>query len=171
MNEKTFAEATVGVKPPVGFILDASVLDGIEEQEIVREEIKQNHIEYELPDGLHKLDLFEECRILNLLDDFDAVYDFTMRSLEGKSVIIRYKHGDGRKTVLCSFQVTDKFQNLRAIAAIDENPCLVNWLVDYIKALLTKKFPVLTSEALPAQAPEKKGSRKNRRLRTPKPRA
>jgi hypothetical protein len=170
MQEKTrkesWAEEALGVKKPRSFIVDASVLDDLESHEVLRDEIKQNHIEYEFPDGLNKLDLFEECRALALFDDFEAMYDVTMQLLAGKSVVIRIKHYDGTKTELCSFQVVDRYQDLRGVAAIDEYPCLVRWLTEFMGAMLLKKYPVPLKNALPPEAPGTSGSRKPKK---PKP--
>jgi hypothetical protein len=160
---QSWAEEALGIKKPRNFILDASILDGREAHEVVQDEIKQNHVEYEFPDGLNKLDLYEECRALTLLDDLEAMYDVTMQLLVGKSVIIRLKNKNGSKTELCSFQVVDRFQNLRAIAAIDEYPCLMLWLTEFIGATLLKKYPVPRENALPPATPEPKGSRKRQK--------
>lgn len=159
-----WAEEQLGLKKPRSFILDASVLDGLENHEILREDIKQNRLEYEFPDGLNTIDLFEECRALTLLDDFDSMYDVTMRLLTGKSVVIRMKHHNGVKTELCAFQVVDRAQNLRAIPAIDEYPCLILWLTEMIGGLLLKKYPAPLKNALPPEAPEKTGSGKKWKL-------
>jgi hypothetical protein len=152
----TFAEDAVGVSPPRAFLaLDASVLEHQEEHAIVREDVKQNRIEYIFPDGLNQVDLFEECRALTMLDDFDTMYDLTMQMLVGKPVTINIKNLDGSKTELCSFQVVDRYQNLRAIEAIDDYPCLVTWLTEFIGALLVKKSPLPAKSLLPPQAVEK----------------
>jgi hypothetical protein len=142
MNDENFAERATGVAPPRSFILDASVLEMAETQRIVREDVRQNRIEYEFPEGLNKADLFDECRALNRLDDFDTMYDLTMQMLAGKPVIINIKNYDGSKSELCSFQVTDAYQDLRGVGAINEYPVVVVWLTEFMAAKLLKKSPV-----------------------------
>jgi hypothetical protein len=160
-----FAEQAVGVTPPRSFILDASVLDMAETHRIVAEDIKQNRIVYKFPAGLNKLDLFEECRILTKLDDFDAMYDYTMRKLEGKPVGIYIKNYDDTQTELCSFQVVDMYQNLHGIDAIDEHPIIVTWLTEFLGADLLKKYPVPGGNQPPQrQTPERTEARKESRV-------
>jgi hypothetical protein len=162
-DRAAFAEDAVGVAPPRGFLaLDASVLDHAETHKVVKEDVKQNRIEYIFPDGLNQVDLIEECRALTMLDDFDTMYDLAMQMLVGKPVIINLKNFDGSRTELCNFQVVDRYQNLRGVGAIDEYPCLVTWLTEFIGAHLLKKYPVPLQNRLPPQEPAKKGSRKNR---------
>jgi hypothetical protein len=153
-----FAEAAVGVAPPRAFLaLDASVLDHAEEHKITREDIKENRIEYIFPDGLNQVDLLEECRALTALDDFDTMYDLTMQMLVGKPVTINIKNPDGSKTEICSFQVVDRYQNLRGVEAIDEYPCLVTWLTEFIGAHISKKFPLPMKNLPQQQAAGKSG--------------
>jgi hypothetical protein len=141
--QDSFAEKAVGVTPPRAFLaLDASVLDHVETHEIIRDDIKQNRIEYIFPAGFNQVDLIEECRALTMLDDFDTMYDFTMQMLVGKPVVINIKNFDGSKTELCSFQVVDRYQNLRGVEAIDEYPWLVTWLTEFIGAYISKKYPL-----------------------------
>jgi hypothetical protein len=152
----SFAESAVGVTPPRGFLaLDASVLDHAETHKIVREDIKQNRIEYIFPDGFNRVDLLEECRALTMLDDFDTMYDLTMQMLVGKPVTINIKNIDGSKTELCSFQVVDRYQNLRGVEAIDEYPWLVTWLTEFIGAQLSKKYPTPTRSLPQSQESDK----------------
>jgi hypothetical protein len=161
-----FAENAVGATPPRSFILDASVLDMAEAHRLVAEDIKQNRIVYKFPAGLNKLDLFEECRILTRLDDFDAMYDYAMRKLEGKSVEIFIKNYDGTQTELCSFQVTDIYQNLHGIDAIDEYPVIVTWLTEFLGADLLKNYPLPGNSQFPQpQAAGKTAARKENQAR------
>jgi hypothetical protein len=147
-TQRAFAEEAVGVSPPRAFLaLDASILDDQEELKIAREDVKLNRVEYVFPGGFNRVDLFEECRALTMLDDFDTMYDFTMQMLEGKPVTINLKNPDGSRTELCSFQIVDRYQNLRSIEAVDKYPFLVTWLTEFIGAHIGKKFP------LPAQNP------------------
>jgi hypothetical protein len=136
----SFAENAVGIPPPVNFILDASILDDVEEHKLAAEDIKQHRIKYVFPEGLNQVELFEECRALTLLDDFDAMYDFTMRSLVGKSVVILLEYG-GVWRELCCFQVVDIMQDLRGVQEINDWPILVTWLTEFIGAYLARKYP------------------------------
>jgi hypothetical protein len=165
----SFAEGAVGVAPPRAFLaLDASVLNQAETQKIIREDIKQNRIEYVFPDGLNQVDLIEECRALTMLDDFDAMYDLTMQMLVGKPVAIYIKNPTGPKTELCVLQVVDRYQNLRSVEVINEYPCLVTWLTEFIGAHILKKFPVPTESPLPPREPEKTGGGKTNPMRAAK---
>jgi hypothetical protein len=158
-ERNTFAEGAVGVSPPRAFLaLDASVLDMREAHEIIRDDVKQNRIEYVFPDGFNQVDLIEECRALTMLDDFDTMYDLTMQMLVGKPVTINVKNLDGSKTELCSFQVIDRYQNLRGVEAINEYPCLVTWLTDFVGAHILKKYPT-PGVSLPQQESGKTKSR------------
>jgi hypothetical protein len=164
-----FAEEAVGVTPPRSFILDASVLDTAETHKIVQEDIKRNRIIFEFPAGMNKLDLFEECRVLTKMDDFDAMYDYTMQKLEGKPVRIRLKNYDDSQSELCAFQVVDIYQNLRGINAINENPVIVVWLTEFIGADLLKKYPLPLNNTVPQSkeatlAREKAGEEKTTKL-------
>jgi hypothetical protein len=149
------------VKKVVPFVLDASVLDMQETHNIVREDIKQNRIEYVFPEGINQVDLFDECRALTRLDDFENMYDFTMSALHGKPVEINIINYDGSKTLLCAFQITDRYMDLRGVDAIDVYPYLVTWLTEFMGAHISKKYPQPMRSQLPAQAAEKKGSEKN----------
>jgi hypothetical protein len=158
-----FAEEAVGVTPPRAFLaLDASVLDHAETHKIIRDDIKQNRIEYIFPDGFNQVDLLEECRALTMLDDFDTMYDLTMQMLVGKPVAINIRNLDGSKTELCSFQVVDRYQNLRGVVAIDEYPWLVTWLTEFIGAYISKKYPLPGKNLPQPQTAEKTGGKKTR---------
>jgi hypothetical protein len=166
-----FAEEAVGVTPPRAFLaLDASVLDHAETHKIVRDDIKQNRLEYVFPDGFNQVDLIEECRALTMLDDFDTMYDLTVQMLVGKPVTINIKNLDGSKTELCSFQVVDRYQNLRGVEAINEYPCLVTWLTEFIGAYLSKKYPLPGKNLLRPQAAEKPSGKPTRSTRKKKQR-
>jgi hypothetical protein len=144
-GERTFAEQAVGAKPPRSFILDASALEFLEEHKVVREDIKRNRIIFEFPDGLSTVDLFEECRALEKLDDFDTMYDLAMQKLTGKSVLIWMRQDSGEKSLLCQFHVSDRYQDLRGNEMIDEYPVLVTWLTEFLGADMLKKYPTPTS--------------------------
>jgi hypothetical protein len=168
-TQDNFAEKAVGVTPPSAFLaLDASVLDHAETHKIIRDDIRQNRIEYSFPDGLNQVDLLEECRALTMLDDFDTMYDLTMQMLEGKPVTINIKNLDGSKTELCSFQVVDRYQNLRGVEAINEYPWLVTWLTEFIGAYISKKYPLPGKNLSQPQAAEKQRGKKTCSIQTKK---
>jgi hypothetical protein len=165
-TQDNFAEKAVGVTPPRAFLaLDASVLDHVEKHKIIRDDIKQNRIEYIFPDGFNQVDLLEECRALTMLDDFDTMYDLTMQMLEGKPVTINIKNIDGSKTELCSFQVVARYQNLRGVEAINEYPWLVTWLTEFIGAHISKKYPTPARSLPRLQESDKTGGSKTRSTR------
>jgi hypothetical protein len=155
-TKNAFAEDATGISPPRAFLaLDASVLDSAETHRAIKEDVRQNRIEYVFPEGLNRVDLIEECRALAMLDDFDTMYDLSMQMLVGKPVVINIKNFDGSKTELCGFQVVDRYQNLRAIETIDEYPCLVTWLTEFIGEHISKKFPLPGQNLSQPQAAEK----------------
>jgi hypothetical protein len=146
--ENSFAETAAGVSPPRAFLaLDVSVMDGLETYKIVRDDVKQNRVEFVFPDGLGQADLVEECRALTKIGDFDTMYDLTMQMLVGKPVVVNIKNRDGSRTELCSFQVVDRYQNLRGVEAVNEFPCLVTWLTEFIGAYLLQKYPASKAPA------------------------
>jgi hypothetical protein len=151
-----FAERATGVSLPRPLVLDASVLDLREESEILREDVKRNRVVFEFPDGLAEVAIADECRALADLDDFDMALDLAMQKLVGKSVVILMRQDDGSKSVLCKFAVTDRNQNLRGVAMIDEYPILVNWLVEFMAAKMAKQFPTPTSAPSRGQASGKR---------------
>jgi len=159
-EQQTMQEAVRQI--PKSFILDASVLDMQETYEIMKEDIKQNRIEFQFTEGLNQVDLIEECRALTQLDDFDAMYDFTMQALEGKPLLILIKNLDGTKTILANFQITDRYMNLRGEEAINQYPVLVVWLTEFIGAYISKKFPLPTVKQSQPQAASKKPSGKKK---------
>jgi len=158
-EQQTIREAVRQI--PKSFILDASVLDMQETYEIMKEDVKQNRVEFQFPEGLNQVDLIEECRALTQLDDFDAMYDLTMQMLEGKPLLILIKNTDGTKTVLANFQVTDRYMNLRGEEAINQYPVLVIWLIEFVGAFISKKFPLPgQSQPQPQAAGKKTGGKK-----------
>jgi hypothetical protein len=154
-GEQSLAERVAGAKPPRSFILDASALEFAEEHKIVREDVKRNRIVFEFPDGMNTVDLFEECRALDRLDDFDVMYDLAMQKLAGKPVLIWMRQDDGSRTLFCEFRVTDRYQNLRGVSEIDQYPILVRWLADFIGADMLKKYPT------PTRAPSRRQESKS----------
>jgi hypothetical protein len=164
-DAETFAEETTGIKPPRSFILDAAILDMEDTHKVVRDDVKQNRIEYFFPGGLNKVDLFEECRALTALEDFDTMYNLTMLLLEDKDVVIRIKNYDDSKTELAQIHVVDKDQNLRGYDVIDEYPVLITWLAEFIAGMLLKKYPVPGPNQQPQ--PQAPNQRKKRTKKTP----
>lgn len=128
-----------------GVFLDASVLKGKEQEEMLKVSVQQEKIRFEFPQGFAQLRLIEECRALNALDvtnpdNFDLMYDITMQMLVGKIVAIDFVEGN-QKEEIARFVVTDRYMNMRSIDIIDEYPVLVNWLVEFIAGYLGKKYP------------------------------
>jgi hypothetical protein len=140
-----------------------------EMHEIARDDIKLNRIIYEFPEGLNQVDIFEECRALTLLEDFDTWYDLTMQMLAGKPVVIFIINLDGSRSRLCGFQVVDRYMNLRGIDAISECPWIIVWMVEFIKGYISKKYPLPGKNLSRPQAAESKSGKKmkdNREERT-----
>jgi hypothetical protein len=157
-----FAEQAVGVPPPskAFLALDASIMDNLEDNKVVREDIKMNRIEFLFPTGLATVDIMDECRALCDAEDFDTMYDYTMSSLVDKDVIINLKNMDGSKQQLCAFHVTDKMMDLHGIDAINDYPILVNWLCEFMGAYIIKKFPVPQK----SQSPQLTAREKKKRI-------
>ena len=136
--------------------LDASILDMEDIHNALKDDIRQNRIQYYFPAGLNQVDLLEECRALKNLDDFDVMYDLTMQMLEGKPFTIIILNDDGSKTELTNIQVTDRYMDLRGDAIIDQFPILVNWLTEFIGGLISKKYPTPMPNAPQAEGSKKK---------------
>jgi len=147
-----------------GGFIDATILDMQDVYDTLKEDVKLNRIQFLFPQGLNQVDLLEECRALNNLDDFDIMYDLTMQMLEGKPLTILILNDDGSKTVLANFQVTDKYMNLRGEEAINRWPILVNWLTEFIGAMLSKRFPIPGRNQPQAQESEKTSGSKTETL-------
>ncbi len=148
MVNKSLAEKVSGRKPPKAFpVLDASVLEMEATHKVVREDVKQNRVIYEFPAGFNRLSLFEECRALTMLEDFETMYDITMQMLANKDLTIKMRNNDGSISVLCELHVTDRFQDLRGCDVIDRYPILVTWLTEFMAAELLKKYPLPGDEA------------------------
>jgi hypothetical protein len=141
-NQPPLGEQISGAEPPRSFIMDASIMDFQEEHQIVREDIKQNRVVFEFPSGVNKLDLLEECRALTMLEDFDMMFDITMQMLVDKDLIIYIRNEGGHPVQMASLHVTDRYQNLRGDNFIDEYPVVVTWLVEFMGAKLSKKYPM-----------------------------
>ena len=153
-------EKELGNNQPL--ILDSSIFDMKEVDDVIRDDVKQNRIQFLFPNKFNQLDLLEECKAITNIGDFDLLYDVTMQMLEGKSVVILMLHDDGTRSELCSFQVTDRYMNLRGIQVIDRYPCLVVWLTELIGEMLLKKSPV----PLPS-APSIKAQKKEKTVKKP----
>lgn len=126
--------------------LDASILKNVGTDKVQELDVKQNRIRFCFPDGFQRLRLIEECRALNALDvrdpdNFDLMYDIMMQMLAGKPVHVLYTDAKGTESVVANFLVTDRYMNMRNIPFVDAYPVIVNWMVEYIAAMLSKKFP------------------------------
>lgn len=129
-----------------GIFLNASNVADKGVEDIRRNKIQQNNIEFYFPDGFAELRLIEECRALNALDvedpdNFDLLYDITMQMLTGKTVLVYFIEEDTSRHLIGKFQVTNRYMNLRSADIIDEYPILVNWLVEFVAGYLGKKYP------------------------------
>ena len=155
------ASQITGSPPPRSFTLDSSVLEYRYVYEINLDDTKRNRIEFVFPAGFNTLDLFEECRAMRNIDDFDSMFNITMMMLEDKDVIIYYRHDNGEKQELCKFHVTDMYQDLRGVEEIDKWPILITWLTEFVGGLLLKKCPTPGKNVNqpPNQASKGKGKR------------
>jgi len=141
--DEGMAERLTGVCAPRDFTLDASVIEHAETHRIIREDIKMNRIVFKFPQGLNRVSLFEECRALTQLEDFDTMYDLTMQLLVNKDLEIYMRDDDGAQDLLCQIHIVDRYQDLRSgYEFIDEFPVVITWLTEFIGAYLTKKYPL-----------------------------
>jgi hypothetical protein len=131
----------IGIEKPRSFMLDASVLEEQEDNNFIRDEIKQNRVVFNFPDGLNNIDLFERCRMLFQTEDFELCYVTVMGMLEGKPVQVYLKNYDGGVSLFSEFLVTHRDQKLELIESLRENAYIVNWLIEFIVGLEEKKFP------------------------------
>lgn len=133
-------------------VLDASIFDDHNTTEAVREDVEANRIVFEFPTGFSEIDLIEECRALNNLNDFDMMYDITMQLLTEKPVLIHMrKYTDSNeKALIAKFVVTGRYMDLRGVEIIRKYPVIVNWLVRQVSEFLLKKFPRPSVEGLAA---------------------
>ena len=125
--------------------LDASILKGREDDEVIKIDVQEHKIKFEFPQGFADIRIIEECRALNALDmtipeNFDLMYDITMQMLNGKVVFI-YFIEDNKKVEVARFVVTSRYMDLRGVPFINAYPVVVNWLVEFIAGYLGKKFP------------------------------
>ena len=125
-----------------GIFLDAEILERQKEVEILRNEVKENRISFEFPDGFTDIPIIEDCRMLEDINNFDLMFDVTMQKLTGKPVIIRLKDDKGMNKVVASFVVTSRYMNLRGVDFIAEYPVVVTWLMEFMQQLLLKKYPL-----------------------------
>ena len=129
-----------------GIFLNAGIIADVQKDEIRKYNIQQTKVEFYFPDGFTQLKLIEECRALNALDvsdpdNFDLMYDITMQMLVGKVCFIYFIDEEEKRHELTRFVITDRYMNLRGVDAIDEDPVLVNWLVEFVAGYLGKKYP------------------------------
>jgi hypothetical protein len=147
------AKTVTGHDKPKSFIIDSSILEGVEEFETIKEEIKQNRVIFEFPEGLNDIDLIDRCRMLFSTDNFDLCYETVVAMLEGKPVRVFLKNYDNKTTMLfAEFQVTHKEMDLKGIPVLNEYPIIVNWLVEFIVGLELKKCPLPLTPSLVAEA-------------------
>ncbi len=147
------AESIAGRSAPRQFpVLDASVMDFSESHKVFREDVKVNRILYEFPAGFNQLSLFEECRALTRLDDFETMYDLAMQMLVDKDLVIKIKNDDGSYTTACAIHVAERFQNLRGDDFIDKYPVVITWLCEFLAESLSKKYPLPGKSSAPAKA-------------------
>lgn len=169
------AEGTV---VPQFLSLDASIMDGSDDLELIRDYIKENRIEFCIysPDGgndpLKGVSLFEQCRALCDTDNFDNMYDFTMRVLQGKRLVIYIRDDDGSRRKIGDAVVQDKMDDMALVYPVfSEYPILMNWLVEWMGAYISKKFPLPTSgTGSKAAEKEEKKPRKKKWLKPDKAR-
>ncbi len=151
-----------GYKKSDFLLLDARLLDDIEDIEALREYIKLNRVEYIISgvdnrSVFSNVSIFEQCRALCDLENFDNMYDFTMQVLAGKELTINMKNDDGSKTELGKAYIQDKFVDMQLYyPCIAEYPYLMLWLTEYISGLLSKKFPLPMKKAAQKAAGDQK---------------
>lgn len=161
VNESLAEEITGRKKKPGFLVLDSSVMEHAETHRIIREDIKQNKIEFIFPSGLNELDVFEEIAALAIIDGGDSdekmkrMYDVTMQLLVDKDVVINIRNYDGTKTTLCEFHVVDRYQNLRGIEAVNSYPTIILWMCEFMAEHLLKKYPLLGQPQSGAKAATK----------------
>ena len=125
-----------------GIFLDAEILEQQKEIEILRNDVKENRISFEFPDGFTDIPIIEECRMLEDISNFDLMFDITMQKLTAKSVVIRLKDDKGAAKVVASFIVTNRYMDLRGVDFIAEYPVVVSWLMEFMQQLMLKKYPL-----------------------------
>lgn len=161
--------AAEGTVVPQFLSLDASIMDGADDLELIRDYIKENRIEFNIyaPDGgdvLKGVPLFEQCRALCDTDNFDNMYDFTMRVLQGKRLIIYIRDDDGTRRVIGDAVVKDRMDDMTLVFPVfGAYPILMNWLVEWMGAYIAKKFPLPTS-GTGTKAAEKKQKKTRKKL-------
>lgn len=151
MNDKQKPSAVVapripGTKPPVRFLLSAEATVYDDTHKVLREDVHQNGIVFDFREGFNRLDLVEECRALQNIDDFDMMFDISMQLLVGKPVIIYIRNRANELVKKCEFHVTDQYQDLRGYDFIDAYPTVILWMTQFIGSHLLKKYPTLGNE-------------------------
>ncbi len=141
-------------------VLNAGIKDDIEQERILRADVQQNRIEFVFPEGLAEVSLFEQCRAYCDLDNFDNMYDVTMQFLAGKHIMIYLTNYDGSRDLIGEARVVDKYQDLRIMQCIADYPIIVYWLVEFVSAMMLKKYPVPLSK--PPVTTKAKGKKKKR---------
>lgn len=158
--------AAEGTVVPEFLSLDASIMDSASDLELIRDYIKENRIEFNIfaPGGdvLKGVPLFEQCRALCDTEDFDNMYDFTMRCLQGKRLVIYIRDDDGSRRAIGDAVIQDRMDDMTLVFPVfGEYPVLMNWLVEWMGAYIAKKFPLPMSAAgQTAAETEKRKARK-----------
>lgn len=142
-------EASVATKPIQNkvVVLDASIKSGAGVESVLRDDIRENKLQFIFPEGLNELRVIESCRALNALehkndeDTFDLMFDMTMQMLVGKPVRIVLLDDNNVKHLVEDFQVTDRYMDLRGVDCIVQYPFIVSCLVDFMGNMMLKKFP------------------------------
>lgn len=162
MHGKTASNASN--VPPNFIALDASLIDEKSDIDIVREFIKLNRVTFIIQgcndaNVFNNVDLFEQCRALCDIENFDTMYDFTMQALVGKRLQIFFRDDKGKKIKVGDATVVDRYDDMRlTFPVLADFPIVMNWLVEFVAGLLGKKLP-LPTENLGKQAAKRYQSR------------
>ena len=142
---KTFSPAVKSggnLSDPRRIRLDAEILERSRTLEVIREDVKQNRIVFEFPDGFAVIPFIDECRILEDIKNFDLMFDITMQKLSGKHVVIKLKAMDGTESIVSNFIVTNRYMDMHGVDFINKYPIVMTWLMEFMQELLLKKFPL-----------------------------
>jgi hypothetical protein len=110
--------------------LDATVLDSLETHRHIQGSVK-SRLSYKFPDGFNSVNVLDKCRELHNLDDFDTVYNLTIKLLKGKTVVAELRDFNGTVEELYRINAPD-WDNLRGVEAVNSYPVLIVWLTDIV---------------------------------------
>jgi hypothetical protein len=133
--------------------IDASILGYHEAHKNTRDDIKGG-IDYTFPGGFNGVDVMAKCRVLNCLDDFDAVYAVTLLLLSGKEIVAARLNQDGVREELYRINAAD-WINLQGIQAIREYPVLLVWLIEAVAQRLVEEITDAWKKSVVATSEEK----------------